>query len=761
KAWLCGCGYANALFCFLCLLFKTTGTDPAWTAMGVRNMKHVSEKVRKHENTGAHMDNSVKLAILRRVNIATQLDDSHSIAMRKHNEEVDKNRYILSKNIYCVKFCWAFELALREHDETDASDNPGVFRGLVDFVAYLDIVLKTANVFKINTHHPPNAGRFSQWPVNLSILPATLADANSNIQERFFEFITIQNATAHTIATALLDRLSTILPNGHKAKLIAQAYDGAAVMRRGTGGVQRQIMDIYESVHYVHCYAHQLNLIMQQATSHIPRIGTLFSDLVGSAFLSRSPKQFLSLHDTEKLIHAFVTSRLDYCNAILSGGTNRAISVLQLVQNAAARILTKTLNDWHNSIRHNLSLHDMFIRETSPDGKISYWTIRPEANRCLTLDQVYKPVMDPAIPSQVHTVQVCEQQHQKRVLPETNKSALPCGSERKMKPLLPRTDSYLVPFQLPLNPPIILPAATQLPLSAAQHNSSSTSSSALRCGKRVRIAPKIPQTSEASALIQPQREPWKDKQLYVCGSQTPEAPVDILPRERKETSSSRRKQRLVLPSAEEPVLLFPESSFIDSGLASDLSAFQDTREVELESPVKEYAFKTPIKGGLPASSTPSKAISGEPPVVPGLWRTTPLSKRSHGVLDFSPIRTPRGVSLTPQREDQTPFSFSSTPFKELPLFDSPRELLNTYSPSSLSRLGASSPIPESDGLKQCSHELQGGLAGANRSLTEGLVLDTMNDSLSKILVDISFTGLEDEDLGMGNISWSQLIPELK
>lgn len=32
----------------------------------------------------------------------------------------------------------------------------------------------------------------------------------------------------------------------------------------------------------------------------------------------------------------------------------------------------------------------MFIREMSPDGKVSFWTIRPEANRCLTLDQVYK-----------------------------------------------------------------------------------------------------------------------------------------------------------------------------------------------------------------------------------------------------------------------------------------------------------------------------------------------------------------------------------
>lgn len=32
----------------------------------------------------------------------------------------------------------------------------------------------------------------------------------------------------------------------------------------------------------------------------------------------------------------------------------------------------------------------MFIREATSDGKISYWTIRPESNRCITLDQVCK-----------------------------------------------------------------------------------------------------------------------------------------------------------------------------------------------------------------------------------------------------------------------------------------------------------------------------------------------------------------------------------
>ncbi|XP_028433371.1 uncharacterized protein LOC114555277 [Perca flavescens] len=55
----------------------------------MRYMKQLSEKVKKHENTRAHMDNSVKLAILGRV------DDGHRIAVRKHNEEVDKNRTTL------------------------------------------------------------------------------------------------------------------------------------------------------------------------------------------------------------------------------------------------------------------------------------------------------------------------------------------------------------------------------------------------------------------------------------------------------------------------------------------------------------------------------------------------------------------------------------------------------------------------------------------------------------------------------------------
>lgn len=95
-----------------------------------------------------------------------------------------------------------------------------------------------------------------------------------------------------------LERMSALIPPKDKTKWIAQAYDGASVMRGATGGVQRKVMDVYENAHYVHCYVHQLNLVMQQATTKIPKVSTFFSELGGfCAFFSRSPKRTSVLDD--------------------------------------------------------------------------------------------------------------------------------------------------------------------------------------------------------------------------------------------------------------------------------------------------------------------------------------------------------------------------------------------------------------------------------------------------------------------------------
>ncbi len=54
---------------------------------------------------------------------------------------------------------------------------------------------------------------------------------------------------------------------------------------------------------------------------------------------SRKIRPFLSEHATQLLVQALVLSRLDYCKALLAGLPANSIKPLQLIQNAAARLI--------------------------------------------------------------------------------------------------------------------------------------------------------------------------------------------------------------------------------------------------------------------------------------------------------------------------------------------------------------------------------------------------------------------------------------
>ncbi|XDV45278.1 hypothetical protein PO909_013398, partial [Leuciscus waleckii] len=78
------------------------------------------------------------------------------------------------------------------------------------------------------------------------------------------------------------------------------------------------------------------NLSFEKHISYVTK--TAFFHLRNIAKL----RNMLSVSDAEKLVHAFMTSRLDYCNALLAGCPASSINKLQLVQNAAARVLTRS-----------------------------------------------------------------------------------------------------------------------------------------------------------------------------------------------------------------------------------------------------------------------------------------------------------------------------------------------------------------------------------------------------------------------------------
>ncbi|XP_065713564.2 forkhead box protein M1 isoform X3 [Patagioenas fasciata] len=393
---------------------------------------------------------------------------------------------------------------------------------------------------------------------------------------------------------------------------------------------------------------------------------------------------------------------------------------------------------WKNSIRHNLSLHDMFVRETSASGKISFWTIHPDANRCLTLDQVFKMSLSAEEPSSLPMAAIKE---------ESQCDELSFSPTHSLKETSCQPGEESASF--PENICIKEEESSQLDDCLSPFASTLT-------------------VKEEPGLFLPVSSTKEKKQFTILKSPSNGDTLVIKRRERLEVGRSRRKQHLALPCSEEPVLVLPESNGFDPyQLGTDPPFLQECQPLENVSQFscsqgEEGPFKTPVKeifSKLPVSSTPSKVSATTNSPLGGLdpWKSAFLSKGSHE-LDFSPVRTLQ-LPFTPLQENQDLLDFNSTPLKNA-LFDSPQELLNTESSDIVHAPLMSSPAFTHESTKQSTVELPASGFTENRSLMEGLILDTMNDSLSKILLDISFPGLEDENLGT-DISWSQLIPELK
>ena len=73
--------------------------DTAWTQQGIVDLKHLSNKIRKHECSMSPIRNAVNLSLLDKVNIACQPNEGHRISVQRHNELFNK------KQAFTVKDC--------------------------------------------------------------------------------------------------------------------------------------------------------------------------------------------------------------------------------------------------------------------------------------------------------------------------------------------------------------------------------------------------------------------------------------------------------------------------------------------------------------------------------------------------------------------------------------------------------------------------------------------------------------------------------
>jgi len=80
------------------------------------------------------------------------------------------------------------------------------------------------------------------------------------VVERFLGFKHVADTTSSALKKALLDVLAEY--GLSTARLRGQGYDGASNMRGEFNGLQKQIRDENPHAFYVHCFAHQLQLVV-------------------------------------------------------------------------------------------------------------------------------------------------------------------------------------------------------------------------------------------------------------------------------------------------------------------------------------------------------------------------------------------------------------------------------------------------------------------------------------------------------------------
>ena len=156
------------------------------------------------------------------------------------------------------------------------------------------------------------------------------------LNEEKTEVMMFTPQTKHQIELTHIDLCEVSIPISNEAKNIGVTFDTVFSMDK------------------------QISQTCKTAMYHLRRISKI--------------RQYITQSACEKLVHAFITSRLDYGNAILYGLPQYKLEKLQRIMNAAARIVSKTKKFHHvTPVLHQL--HWLPIEERI-DFKVLLLTFR-------------------------------------------------------------------------------------------------------------------------------------------------------------------------------------------------------------------------------------------------------------------------------------------------------------------------------------------------------------------------------------------------
>lgn len=315
RLWLCYSKILDKCYCLPCWLF---GQADDTMAVGYNDWTHLQQGINRHEEKLSHNESCAIFDHWRRNKTIDQDVDENL------RQEVSAWRKILERVIDVTLTLASCNMPFRGHDESENSKNPGAFISIIKLLSKYDPVLqnlleqrkkksvtylspsiqneiivilgnaikqnivtkiKNASCFSVIIDTTQDIAKIDQLSI---IIRYVITDYVENkpvqikIRESFLGFIPVTDQTGAALSSAILDILrNNDLP---LQKLRGQGYDGAANMSGVYKGVQAEISKLSPYAPYVHCAAHNLNLILNDSVKDVEEIRN-FYDLLQNIYV--------------------------------------------------------------------------------------------------------------------------------------------------------------------------------------------------------------------------------------------------------------------------------------------------------------------------------------------------------------------------------------------------------------------------------------------------------------------------------------------
>uniref|UniRef100_A0A3Q2DQ75 DUF4371 domain-containing protein n=1 Tax=Cyprinodon variegatus TaxID=28743 RepID=A0A3Q2DQ75_CYPVA len=286
---------------------------------------NLQRSLTKHERSTTHIQSQIALKTFGLSRIDLALDEQRRLNISIHNAKVKENREILKDLINATCFLARQQLAFRGNDESKGSANCGnyvellhvfaenddrlarhletstVFSGLSNRIQN-ELIEAVGDVIRNDIKQDISAAPFvavevdettdvtSKAQISVILRYVTQPEAGCKVKEAFLGF---DDVSADRRAPAIAEYLLSVLEKyGCVDKLVAQTYDGAAVMASELNGVQAKIKEKVPEAMFTHCYAHKLNLVLLHSAKCMPKCRAFFKTAEGlGAFFSKSTKR--------------------------------------------------------------------------------------------------------------------------------------------------------------------------------------------------------------------------------------------------------------------------------------------------------------------------------------------------------------------------------------------------------------------------------------------------------------------------------------